>query len=328
MIEPLGLTLFAYQFVLSRSRPVLIVLLAAIAAEFVLGFFGDSKELALRGALIVIMAKYLMDGSAPKKWLITTALGVVITFGVFQAYRLEVLQLRGQTRSAAAEDIKDNLSTALNSNVLSRGLLKSGLNGFVARTSLKPTMETITNRVGKDVDYQYGYTLGLLFNGLIPRIIWPDKPDSSVGQLFNRQFGISADPDTYISATHLGELYWNFGWPGIIVGMFAIGLLLGTVGARFALSGAKSVTNLLVLITTIYLVCLRFEGGIALQYTLWIRSLGMVFILHLCFARPIMNVLANRNCEVSGSIDSKELSEVTPTIMTGGQMIARMRSRY
>jgi hypothetical protein len=67
--------------------------------------------------------------------------------------------------------------------------------------------------------------------------------------------------------------------------MFLIGCLLGLINSRFALAEHKSVTRFLVLVTTIYLICLRFEGGIALQYTLWIRSLGLIMVLHWLFAR-------------------------------------------
>jgi hypothetical protein len=291
MVQPVGDALLAYQLIASRRRALLLLVLGLVAVEFVFGFVTDSKELSIRGLVVVLLAKFLLDGKVPMKWIAVTGLIVIMSFAIFQAYRFEVLQTRAQSRSIAAQDMGKNLETTLKSDMLSRGYFTSGLHSVVERISLKPTMELVVSRVGNDVAYQKGFTIELALAAFVPRAIWPAKPDSSVGQLFNRQFGVSWDPDTYISATHSGELYWNFGWPGLILGMFLIGCLLGLVNSRFALAEHKSVTRFLVLVTTIYLICLRFEGGIALQYTLWIRSLGLIMILHWLFARKALQTM-------------------------------------
>src|SRR5262249_34213201 len=128
-------------------------------------------------------------------------------------------------------------------------------------------------------------TLYLYFSGFEPRLFWPDKPDAAVGKIVNHEFHVSEDPDTYISASHLGELYWNFGWPGIVVGMFALGYLLGFVNARVDLSEGRSLPRLLVLISVIYACVVRFEGSIAIEYIVLTRGLAMIWIMHLLFAR-------------------------------------------
>jgi hypothetical protein len=66
--------------------------------------------------------------------------------------------------------------------------------------------------------------------------------------------------------------------------MYLIGFFLGWINSRFALSEARSLTRFLVLVTTIYLPCMRFEGNIAMEYIVWMRSLAMVAVLHLIFA--------------------------------------------
>lgn len=285
MVQPIGIGLLAYLYVVSRSRPLLVLILFILGIEFVFGFIADSKELAIRSAIIVIVGKYLLEGRIPRQWIIVAGTVVALTFGIFQAYRFEVLQTGKQTRAGAAENLSENVDRALNSNMLSGGLVRSSVVSLATRLDLKPTLELVVERVGKDVSYRGGDTLVHIFTSFIPRLIWPDKPDSSVGQLFNREFRISADPDTYISATHLGELYWNFSWPGIAIGMFAIGFLLGGVNSRFCLAESKSLTRFLVLVITIYFCCLRFEGSIALEYIVWMRSLAIVAVLHLVFAK-------------------------------------------
>lgn len=280
MLHPVGVALIAYAYVSQSRRSLLFVVLLVIAAEFVLGFVADSKELAIRALLILILAKILIQGFVPWRWIGIGAVLVATTFSIFYAYRFEVLQTRAQSRLEAIENFAENLDKALDSKVASKS---GGLESFLGRVSLKPTMEIIVARTGDDVPFQRGYTIGLLFNAFVPRLIWPDKPDSSVGQLFNRQFSISEDPDTFISATHMGELYWNYGWGGLIVGMFVIGAVMGVASVAFSQAERRSVTRFLLLVATIYLVLLRFEGGIALQYTMWIRSVGMILLLHMMF---------------------------------------------
>ena len=64
----------------------------------------------------------------------------------------------------------------------------------------------------------------------IPRLLWPNKPSVSRGAWFTAYLGAAAREEeattsTGISAT--GELYWNFGVPGVAVGMCGIGLFYG-----------------------------------------------------------------------------------------------------
>ncbi len=162
---------------------------------------------------------------------------------------------------------------------------------FIERSALKPTMEMFIEQTGTMAEFQHGYTLYLYFTGFVPRFIWPDKPDSSVGKIVNRDYHVSENPDTYISATHLGEFYWNFGWPGIVAGMLVFGALLGFINGRCDLSEKRTLTRLLVLITTIYATIVRFEGSIALEYIVLTRSLLIIWVLHLLFARiPVAGV--------------------------------------
>lgn len=285
LIQPIGVGLLAYAYISSRRQGLLLLVATVLAIEFAFGFIADSKELAMRSAIIVIVGKYLLDGRVPKQWLAIAAVVIALTFGVFQAYRFEVLQMGRQTRAGAAENLSQNVDKALNSKMLADGLLQSGILSFASRINLKPTFELVIERVGEDVAYRNGDTLVHILTSFIPRIIWPEKPDSSVGQLFNREFQASADPDTYISATHLAEFYWNFGWAGLVAGMFTVGFILGAINTRIALAEGRSLTRFLILVSTIYMLCLRFEGSIAIEYIVWMRSVGVILLLHLAFAR-------------------------------------------
>jgi hypothetical protein len=103
--------------------------------------------------------------------------------------------------------------------------------------------------------------------------------------MLNREFHISADPDTFISPSHLGEWYWNFGILGVILGMALSGALMGYISVRFDPSSRMSITRVLVIIVTLYLLVARSEGQVEIQYVLWARSMLLIGVLHLILAR-------------------------------------------
>ena len=157
--------------------------------------------------------------------------------------------------------------------------------------SLKGSVELIVTRTGHDIAFQNGYTLTPILTAFVPRLIWPDKPDVQTGQIMNRVFQISEVEDTHISPSHLGELYWNFGWPGVVIGMTLVGLLLGLVGTRFDLAAASTLTRLMVIVITIRMLILGSEGAIAVQYVVWLRSMLGIAVLHLLLARRAVRVV-------------------------------------
>jgi hypothetical protein len=287
LVHPLGMLLLAYALAVTRNRMLLAIVLAAIAIDVMVGFIGDTKELAMRGLLLVIFARVLVDGKLPKLWLSAGMAFVIVAFPVFQAYRSDVMGVRGLSRAQAAEDIGRSIQLALQSRQkVVEGRSEEYRNpSFLGRNNIKPTLEILVTKVGHEVKYQDGYTLGLFFMALVPRMLWPEKPDSSVGQLYNRELHLSDDPDTYISPSFVGDLYWNFGWAGIAVGMPLFGFLLGSVNRRCDLSARRSVRRLLVIATTTYLLCARLEDGIAIEFIVWLRSLLAIALLDLLFAR-------------------------------------------
>jgi hypothetical protein len=119
----------------------------------------------------------------------------------------------------------------------------------------------------------------------IPRLIWPNKPDVQTGLLVDKEFHVTGLGAVYISPSHLGELYWNFGWSGALAGMLFLGLLLGWINRRCEMSERQSVTRLLILAITVFQTSVRFEGSIAGEYSVWIRSVIGILIMHALFAR-------------------------------------------
>jgi O-antigen polysaccharide polymerase Wzy len=77
--------------------------------------------------------------------------------------------------------------------------------------------------------YTYGATLDYMVWASVPRILWKDKPYVSRGGWFTADIGASLTPEaagTSTGMTSPGELFWNFGWIGVMCGMGLMGLLI------------------------------------------------------------------------------------------------------
>jgi hypothetical protein len=284
MMQPFGILLLAYAWRRERSVVLLAPILAIVVLQVALGFVADAKGLAMLGGILVIVTIVLVDARIPKMWLLGAVVYAVIVFPVFQAYRTEIHGNRGIARTSVVENFGKVLGLALSAEErVNSGHARAQT--LLERSSLRASVQLIVGKTGNEVGYQNGYTLTPLIATFIPKIIWPNKPDVPTGQLVNKQFHVTEGEDVYISPSHLGELYWNFGWPGVLIGMTCIGAILGFVGSRFNMADARTVTRLLVTVVTIKQVVMGFEGVIAASYVVWLRSLAGIGLLHWVFAR-------------------------------------------
>lgn len=80
--------------------------------------------------------------------------------------------------------------------------------------------------------YDRGRTWGYILLSLLPRFLYPGKPDFT--DVYNDRFAVTfgfqtwAETDTSTSAFPLvADGYWNFGWPGVVFVALVSGALLG-----------------------------------------------------------------------------------------------------
>ncbi len=318
MMQPLGLLLFAYAYRVFRSPYLLPIVVAISIFQMFIGFVADIKGLAMLGMILVIVTSVLVDGRLPKGWFIAGVLFVIFAFPVFQAYRTEIHGDRGIARTTVVA----NFGKILQLTLAAKDKVNTGryrAQTFLERSSVKGSTEIIVEKTGNGVDYQWGHTLSPILATFIPKIIWADKSDVPTGQLVNKKFHISDSDDVYISPSQLGDLYWNFGWFGVVIGMTLIGLICGWVGSRFNLAEFRTVTRVLVTVITIKQLILGFESAVSVIYVVWLRSLAGIGILHLIFARvPAASRLFRSSTSESaaGSANLHPRDRLFPNLLT------------
>jgi hypothetical protein len=286
MIQPIGILLIAYAWRLRRSLFLLALVITLVIVQVLLGFVINVKSTAMIGGILVILTFVLVDGRLPIPWLIAAVLYGILIYPIFVAARAEIHGKGLIARASILGNLEHVVELAIAAEDRNNGPGEHA-QSLLERTSVRASVQMIVQRTGVDVKFQNGNTLTPLLATFVPRIIWSDKPTVATGRVVNKEFRVTEADfwDTYISPSIPGELYWNFGWPGILVGMALIGGALGVLGHRCNLAERKSVTNLLVVAVTIKQVIVGMEGTFSPEYVVWFRSLGAIGILHLLFAK-------------------------------------------
>jgi hypothetical protein len=232
----------------------------------------------------------MVTNRLPKAWIAYLVVFLMVAFPIFQAYRV-ISGERGLDRLQALQRFDQLLEKAVTAREkVSTGRDRSET--FLERSSSKANLDLLLEHAGTDVPYLEGGSLVAIPLAFVPRLIMPDKQDVSVGELFGKVI-LKADSGVYISISHVGELYWNFGWAGVLLGLLALGLILGFVGSRFSLENGVTLTRVMVLLATVQPLCMGFGGTMPISYVLWARAMAAIGLMHLLFARPLARASAS-----------------------------------
>lgn len=92
-------------------------------------------------------------------------------------------------------------------------------------------------RVVEEDGFLHGSTLDYLGVAFIPRALWPEKPTIAKGAWFALRIGqANVMPDgeivNSINMTIPGELYLNFGWTGVFLGLLLFGAVIAILWSR------------------------------------------------------------------------------------------------
>jgi hypothetical protein len=89
-------------------------------------------------------------------------------------------------------------------------------------------------------DYLNGDSVWQGLLSLVPRILWPDKPVfGGSPQIVSKMTGLHFSPTTSIGVGNVMEFQINFGIPGVVIGFFALGWLIGTLDLKAAVAEAR-----------------------------------------------------------------------------------------
>jgi hypothetical protein len=89
------------------------------------------------------------------------------------------------------------------------------------------------------VDYLYGRSVWEALQALVPRALWPDKPVfGGSGDIVADMTGLQLSKTTSWGVGNVMEFQINFGIPGLVIGFFGLGWLIGTLDRKAAVAQA------------------------------------------------------------------------------------------
>lgn len=224
---------------------------------------------------IPIIARWYARRRVP--WTILLVLVLILIFVVFPFYN--TYRWASDPTAGQSQRIQQTYRTI--STWDSDTYLLFSLKNFTRRMALVNSVAVVLRDVPRWVPFSNGGTiLEPTVNSFIPRILWKDKPIYLPGRVFGQTFRVTntLTRDTHIAVTIPGELYWNFGFPGIIAGMFALGWILRWVYRRYAEGLSNDPVRLALYITLLVQVG-HLHGSLSGDFTVAMRTVVMMEVV-------------------------------------------------
>jgi hypothetical protein len=212
MFQP-GLYLILAWALASKVKSKLVWAVVLVYVCFDLLWFGpirggrnETVTLVLTLACLVKnLSSRERTGAGPVRrwWLLAAGAAIVLIWGGIRSNSIQDLISGASGPVNLASTTQDNVARSLYATY----------QGFVG----------IVNSVPNVVPYQWGRTLFESATLVVPRAIWPDKPEPASSWLAREFYGQRVLAN--MSTTWPGELYLDFGWVGLAFGMFGTGCL-------------------------------------------------------------------------------------------------------
>lgn len=128
--------------------------------------------------------------------------------------------------------------------------------GFLDRMNYLAALAVVVGQTPDGgVPYWNGRTFESAVYSFIPRILWPDKPVMTFGNEFGRTYSFLSpnDYNTSVNVNWIVELYMNWGYIGVGMGMFVVGFLFAILDRLFGTPGTRIINVVLPLSITFQL---------------------------------------------------------------------------
>lgn len=217
----------------SQNRKGWIVLAVAITAvSLYFALYSNSKAALVKPFFVVVLAYFAVRRKFSILVIASVILGyVLVVYPFITTFRIQY-DLQGLTgRELFAQSVYHlkSLDWLYGHHSVASGPGDSEAFGSLGR-GLFVTFSTIVGIVdGGSTLKGDTFVAALMF--LVPRVLWPSKPDGTVGNLIGHFTGmiLPGDMVTNVSPTQMGEFYMNFGFIGLLVGMVIWGAIAHAV---------------------------------------------------------------------------------------------------
>jgi hypothetical protein len=262
----------------------------ALSTEIFWGLISGMKGQVLQNLLVVAIVSSMIMRKLNLRWFVILFFGLVLLYPLITAYR--GMSNRGEVEvtsfGAAAEagQMAFRHAGEGGSNVGSGWL--EGLNGAVDRLDMLTSVANVLT-LGERASMVKGNVQWwmLPIYPFVPRLLWPSKPILNEGQRFTYALrgspGDIALTESSTAITYPGDLYLQFGFLGIPVGMFILGIVSQWFTNR--VSGEVEPRELFVY-SAVFLFGLSFETDLFAMWTGLIKLLAILYVTRVLIYGP------------------------------------------
>ena len=223
-----GIALLMLAYLRHHSRGALILMALLIPPTMAFNYFTGAKGLFFAPAAVALIAYIVVTRRIRMRWFLVGFIAMSLFYPIGEFQRQVILQ--GNTRTAAFAlrrplDVISRTARFVGSQRFSDLLVKG-----IASTSIRFEGLGIATVIVRDcpsrVPFQGGWTLSYIPLSFVPRVIWPGKPQLQTGIWVTEHFAGGPGINSHTGSTWVGEFWFSFGWPGVVIGMFLMGVFL------------------------------------------------------------------------------------------------------
>lgn len=200
-------------------RKYKLMLIVLVASELLVSMMMLAKIAVITTALMVLLGHYLYRSNL--KHVIIGAAIIAVTFIVFLTPFVNYARVAFNAQGIASVSEFGSSLNLYNEKKENRLFyLMPGVQAWWLRLNYANiqayTMDAYDNGTP-------GTSLNLILVALIPRVIFPDKPNLQLGSEFNKL--LTGEENSQSSPGYFAEAYWNGGWIYVIMCALALGLV-------------------------------------------------------------------------------------------------------
>jgi len=275
----IGLIVLCYQRY--RSRAALVLLALVIPPTMLFNFFTASKILFLMPLLLIALVQVIVTRRLRWWWVAGFLVLMSLFYPVAEVYRQYLFknELRA-VEVIASPQRAFGLMAKFTTTSDPTDYVTAGVQSTARRLDCVGILSVIVRDAGHRVPFQGGWTIAYIPLTYIPRLLWPGKPKFTTGQWVTDNFGSGPQIRSSTGATWMGELYYNFGWTGLVVGMAILGVWLRLLQESF-LGIHATIPAMLAGIITIIALMGGVEGDLLMPTNGVIFGIAPIVIAHL-----------------------------------------------
>jgi hypothetical protein len=226
----LGIALLMLAYLRHRSRAALILMVVLIPPTMVFNYFTGAKGLFFAPAAVTLIAYIVVTRRIRMRWFLVAFVAMSLFYPIANFQRQVILQ--GNTKGVAFAlrkplEVIERTARFAGSYSITEHMISG-----IAATSVRFDGLGIASLIVRDcpsrVPFQGGWSLANIPLSFVPRIIWPNKPDLGSGLWVTANFMGGPSP-SHTGSTWVGELWYSYGWPGVVAGMFLLGIFFRIV---------------------------------------------------------------------------------------------------